>query len=211
MLRWWWRLETMGMARGARGSADRVDRAERSNFGLGRKKWPEMAAVGWWPEMVAGKLFRWWQPENERGRERMTKRVQVMVQRLGGVGDSLGDDEEYLVMVPTCRFKHLNIPLFSRCASLSLDDEDEEEMTGGEAIFFPFSVLGFLEKSYRSKNMFMKCEPSNWDNGLRIYSNDMIVKTGQKHGKRHGTFAFLYDFLHLINNHRSEVELSSNG
>ncbi|GJV35378.1 hypothetical protein Tco_1407855 [Tanacetum coccineum] len=69
MSRWWWRLETMGMARGARGSADRVDRAERSNFGLGRKKWPEMAAVGWWPEMVAGKLFRWWQPENERGRE----------------------------------------------------------------------------------------------------------------------------------------------
>ncbi|GKB48044.1 hypothetical protein Tco_0898797 [Tanacetum coccineum] len=37
MSRWWWRLETMGMARGARGSADRVDRAERSNFGLGQK------------------------------------------------------------------------------------------------------------------------------------------------------------------------------
>ncbi|GJY08186.1 hypothetical protein Tco_0375240 [Tanacetum coccineum] len=37
MSRWWWRLETMGMARGARGSADRVDRAERNNFGLGQK------------------------------------------------------------------------------------------------------------------------------------------------------------------------------
>ncbi|GJQ94697.1 ribonuclease H-like domain-containing protein [Tanacetum coccineum] len=34
---WWWRLETMGMARGARGLVDRVDRAERNNFGLGRK------------------------------------------------------------------------------------------------------------------------------------------------------------------------------
>ncbi|GKB23575.1 hypothetical protein Tco_0862976 [Tanacetum coccineum] len=36
-------------------------------------------------------------------------------------------------------------------------------------------------------------------------------ETGQKHGKRHGAFAFVYDFLHSINDHRSEVELSSNG
>nr|GEY17794.1 copia protein [Tanacetum cinerariifolium] len=64
------------------------------------------------------------------------------------------------------RFKHLNIPLFSRWAwvrsslldsssknsikdetSLSSDDEDEEEMIEGEAIFFPFYFLGFLEMS----------------------------------------------------------------
>ncbi|GJU76836.1 hypothetical protein Tco_1273906 [Tanacetum coccineum] len=32
-------------------------------------------------------------------------------------------------------------------ASLSSDDEDEEEMIEGEAIFFPFSLLGFLEMS----------------------------------------------------------------
>nr|GEX45376.1 hypothetical protein [Tanacetum cinerariifolium] len=32
-------------------------------------------------------------------------------------------------------------------ASLSLDDEDEEEMTEEEAILFPFSFLGFLEMS----------------------------------------------------------------
>nr|GEW54365.1 hypothetical protein [Tanacetum cinerariifolium] len=32
-------------------------------------------------------------------------------------------------------------------ASLSSDDKDEEEMTEGEAIFFPFSLLGFLEMS----------------------------------------------------------------
>nr|GEW02901.1 hypothetical protein [Tanacetum cinerariifolium] len=91
--------------------------------------------------------------------------------------------------------------------SLSSDDEDEEETTRGEAIFFPFFVLGFLKMSRGS----MKCEPSNWDNGLRICGKDMIIQTGQKHGKRHGTFAFLYDFLHSINNHRSEVKLSSNG
>ncbi|GJW71159.1 zf-CCHC domain-containing protein, partial [Tanacetum coccineum] len=62
----------------------------------------------------------------------------------------------------------------------------------------------------RVHDMFMKCEPSNWDNGLRVCGKDMIVKTGQEHGKRHGAFAFVYDFLHLINDHRSEVELSSN-
>ncbi|GKA68073.1 hypothetical protein Tco_0767990 [Tanacetum coccineum] len=33
------------------------------------------------------------------------------------------------------------------CASLSSDDEDEEEMTEGDAILFPFSLLGFLEMS----------------------------------------------------------------
>ncbi|GJZ35457.1 hypothetical protein Tco_0581274 [Tanacetum coccineum] len=31
--------------------------------------------------------------------------------------------------------------------SLSSDDEDEEEMIGEEITFFPFSLLGFLEKS----------------------------------------------------------------
>ncbi|GJR89009.1 hypothetical protein Tco_0213020, partial [Tanacetum coccineum] len=55
------------------------------------------------------------------------------------------------------------------------------------------------------------CEPSNWDNGLRVCGKDMIVETGQEHGKRHGAFAFVYDFLYSINDHRSEVELSSNG
>ncbi|GKF27280.1 hypothetical protein Tco_0083174, partial [Tanacetum coccineum] len=60
-------------------------------------------------------------------------------------------------------------------ASLSLDDEDEEEVTEGEEIFFPFSSLG------------------------------------QKHGEWRRTIAFVNDFLHSINNHRSEVELSSNG
>ncbi|GKA96691.1 hypothetical protein Tco_0818786 [Tanacetum coccineum] len=62
------------------------------------------------------------------------------------------------------RFKHLNIPLFSRWAlvrsslsdsssknsrkddaSLSLDDKEEEEITEEETIFFPFSLLRFLE------------------------------------------------------------------
>ncbi|GKB77417.1 hypothetical protein Tco_0944312, partial [Tanacetum coccineum] len=65
--------------------------------------------------------------------------------------------------------------------------------------------------SLRIHDMFMKYEPSNWDNGLRICGKDMIAETGQKHGKRHRTFAFVYDFLHSINDHRSEVELSSNG
>ncbi|GJZ04600.1 hypothetical protein Tco_0537875 [Tanacetum coccineum] len=41
-------------------------------------------------------------------------------------------------------------------------------------------------------------------NGLRICFEDVIEKTGQNHGKRHGTFAFLYDFLHSINNHRAK-------
>nr|GEY46506.1 hypothetical protein [Tanacetum cinerariifolium] len=114
-------------------------------------------------------------------------------------------DPPYLVMVPTYQFKYLNIPLFSRCAlvrsslsdsssentrkdgaSLSSDDEDEEEMTKGVAIF-------------------------TWDNGLRVYGKDMIVKKGQEHGKRHRAVAFVYDFLHSINDHLSEVELSSNG
>ncbi|GKB04463.1 hypothetical protein Tco_0832606 [Tanacetum coccineum] len=36
-------------------------------------------------------------------------------------------------------------------------------------------------------------------------------ETGQNHGKRHGAFAFFYDFLHSINDHRSELELSSDG
>ncbi|GKA26935.1 hypothetical protein Tco_0713103, partial [Tanacetum coccineum] len=63
----------------------------------------------------------------------------------------------------------------------------------------------------RIYDKFMKCEPNNWDNGLRVCGKDMIVKMGQKHGKRHGAFAFVYDFLHSINDHRSEVELSSNG
>nr|GEX21298.1 hypothetical protein [Tanacetum cinerariifolium] len=53
-------------------------------------------------------------------------------------------------------------------ASFSSDDEDEEVMTEGE------------------------------DNGLRVCGKDMIVETGQKHGKRHGAFAFVYDFLHSI-------------
>nr|GEW78054.1 hypothetical protein [Tanacetum cinerariifolium] len=66
-------------------------------------------------------------------------------------------------------------------ASLSSDDEDEEDMTEGE------------------------------DNGLRVFGKDMIVKIGQKHGKRHRAFAFVYDFLHSIIDHRSEVKLSSNG
>ncbi|GJV23815.1 hypothetical protein Tco_1376510 [Tanacetum coccineum] len=64
------------------------------------------------------------------------------------------------------RFKHLNILLFYRWAlvrsslsdsssknsrkndaSLSLDDEEEEEITEEVTIFFPFSLLGFLEVS----------------------------------------------------------------
>ncbi|GJY54258.1 hypothetical protein Tco_0445922 [Tanacetum coccineum] len=57
----------------------------------------------------------------------------------------------------------------------------------------------------------MESKPSRWDNGLRICFEDVIEKVGQKHGKWHGTFAFLYDFLHSINNHRSEVEHSFNG
>nr|GEZ15993.1 hypothetical protein [Tanacetum cinerariifolium] len=32
-------------------------------------------------------------------------------------------------------------------ASLSSDDEDEEEMAEGKGIFFPFSLLGFFEMS----------------------------------------------------------------
>nr|GEX38658.1 hypothetical protein [Tanacetum cinerariifolium] len=40
------------------------------------------------------------------------------------------------------------------------------------------------------------------DNGLRTCLEDVIVKTGQKHGKWHGSIAFVYDFLHSINNHR---------
>ncbi|GJT44463.1 hypothetical protein Tco_0953178 [Tanacetum coccineum] len=71
-------------------------------------------------------------------------------------------------------------------ASLSSDDEDEEEVTEGEEIFFPFSLLGFLEMSRGSM-------------------------TRQKHGELHGIIAFVNDFLHSINNHQSEVELSSNG
>ncbi|GJZ97392.1 retrovirus-related pol polyprotein from transposon TNT 1-94 [Tanacetum coccineum] len=57
----------------------------------------------------------------------------------------------------------------------------------------------------------MERVPSRSVNGLWICFEDVIEKAGQKHGKRHGNFAFLYDFLHSINNHRGEVELSSNG
>nr|GFA27267.1 hypothetical protein [Tanacetum cinerariifolium] len=49
------------------------------------------------------------------------------------------------------------------------------------------------------------------DNGLRVCGKDMIVEIAQKHGKRHGAIAFVYDFLHSINDHRSEVKISSNG
>ncbi|GJY40950.1 hypothetical protein Tco_0428220 [Tanacetum coccineum] len=71
-----------------------------------------------------------------------------------------------------------------------------------------FEVEEVLERIH---DIYMEREPSRWDNGLMICFEDVIEKAGQKHGKWHGTFVFLYDFLHSINNHRSEVELSSNG
>nr|GEX53143.1 hypothetical protein [Tanacetum cinerariifolium] len=66
-------------------------------------------------------------------------------------------------------------------ASLSLDDEEEEVVTEGE------------------------------DNGLRVCLEDVNAKASQKHGKWHGTILFVFDFLHSINKHQSDVELSFDG
>ncbi|GKC53504.1 hypothetical protein Tco_1076249 [Tanacetum coccineum] len=41
-----------------------------------------------------------------------------------------------------------------------------------------------------------------------LRGEDVIVKASQKHGKWHGTILFVFYFLHSINKHRSEVELS---
>ncbi|GKG55860.1 hypothetical protein Tco_0574754, partial [Tanacetum coccineum] len=68
-------------------------------------------------------------------------------------------------------------------ASFPSDDEDEEEETEGEVTIFPYSLIGLFEMSKE----FMKRKPISWDNSLRICSEDVIVKTSQKHSKWHWT------------------------
>ncbi|GKA87419.1 hypothetical protein Tco_0809183 [Tanacetum coccineum] len=58
-------------------------------------------------------------------------------------------------------------------ASLSSRDEDEEEVTEGEAILFPFSLLGFL-KMYRGSMTRSWNGTSKWDNVLRVCLEDEI-------------------------------------
>ncbi|GKA02567.1 hypothetical protein Tco_0675232 [Tanacetum coccineum] len=92
-------------------------------------------------------------------------------------------------------------------ASFPLNDEDEEEEAEGEATLFPFSLIGFLKMS----KGFMERELIKWDNGLRVCSEDVIVKTSKEHSKWHGSIVIFLDFLHLVKNHGGEVEFSFDG
>ncbi|GJR32889.1 integrase, catalytic region, zinc finger, CCHC-type containing protein [Tanacetum coccineum] len=58
--------------------------------------WPEMAAVGWWPEMVAGKLFWRWQPKTREGERGMnaTSRVRRTMSRDSHVVHSVLDNSK---------------------------------------------------------------------------------------------------------------------
>nr|GEW17934.1 putative reverse transcriptase domain-containing protein [Tanacetum cinerariifolium] len=100
-----------------------------------------------------------------------------------GFGDSLGDDEE---------FKHLNISIFSRRAL-------------GRS-----SLLDSSSENSRKYGALLSSDDEDEDEEEMTEGEDMIMKMGEEHGKRHGAFAFVYDFLHLINGHRIEVKLYSN-
>nr|GEV15252.1 hypothetical protein [Tanacetum cinerariifolium] len=75
---------------------------------------------------------------------------QVVVHCCGG--EVLGDGANISVRA----FKHSSLLL------LCFDDEDEEEMIGGEVIFLPFFVLGFLEMSHDCKDG-SKAWQKEWD------------------------------------------------
>ncbi|GJT64333.1 hypothetical protein Tco_1015813 [Tanacetum coccineum] len=82
MSRWWWRLETMWMARGARGSADQVDRAMGMVFKNSPEKFSGGGATvvaGGWP-VAAGY-------EGTRGGRSLSDcfRVSVKTEKLSGM------------------------------------------------------------------------------------------------------------------------------